>query len=143
MGVWKEKLTPVERRMKARFIRYLTERTEKNTMEQAATAHHVSRAYAYQILAELDKWEAAHTFEQEVAELHSYRFGPNKDGALNWDNTRAEQWFFLSGRAINAYVAGEIDNTLIGAPHADRAPSIGVVEAIGQEPNTDDDDLLK
>jgi len=135
MGVWKEQLTPIERRMKARFSRYLAERTETKTMPQAAAAHHVSRAYAYQILKELDKWESAHTFEQEADELNSYRFGDNKEKAITWEGMGAEKWFLLSGRAINAYVAGQVENTLIGAPS-------NMAEAIGLEPKTDDDELL-
>jgi hypothetical protein len=140
MGVWKEQLTPIERRMKARFIRYLAERTETRTMEEAAIVHHVSRAYAYQILKELDKWESTHTFEQEADEINNYRFGDSK--AITWEGMGPEKWLLMSGRAIHAYASREIESTMLGAPHADRAPSIGVMEAIGLEPKTDDDELL-
>jgi|SRR5579859_2491493 len=110
-----DRMTPVQRRNKARIIRRLLR--EEMPMNKAAEAHGVSRAHAYRIIEELDKWEDTATFQQEADDLHQDpRLVPYFGG---------EKWSLLSGRMILAYAHGELDAVILNA-EPDRQSDIAV-----------------
>jgi hypothetical protein len=102
MSETKSYMTPFQRRMKARYIRFF-ERKGK-TKEEAAALKKVSRVYAYTIREELEAWEATATYQQQADDIRTVPKLRSKYGSY--------LWFLCSGNMLLAYMSGEIPQTL-------------------------------
>jgi hypothetical protein len=111
------RLTPHQRRMKARRIRFWESKLE--TREEAATRVKVSRVYAYTLMKELEAWEATATYQQQADDI---RIVP----ALRTYSSKL--WFLCSGKMILAYMSGEIPSTMFGDTRDQPAKDIIAVE---------------
>lgn len=101
MSEAKKHMTPIERRMKARRIRFWERKQE--TREQAAARFKVSRVYAYTLMEELDVWEATATYQSQADEIRT---------APKCQKYHVYLWFLCSGNMLLAYIRGEISATL-------------------------------
>lgn len=92
---------PVEQRAMARKLRALV-RSERSVTDAVAT-HSVSRAHYYRLVSDLEKWEAASSREDEIAELKAQMHEYKHYDAIMWD--------LVSGNRLLDYIRG-LDNIL-------------------------------
>jgi hypothetical protein len=116
----KLQMTPFQRRMKARRIRFF-ERWQKceETREQLAERFNVSRIYSYVLTAELEAWETTATYQQQADDIRTIP---------KYREYKAWLWFLCSGPMILAYKSGEIPQSLFNKKLEHQTQDIIAVE---------------